>query len=305
MISHIKDSDSDKVIVFIHGLGGSKFTWYNFINYFNEKWTTDTSFLLKYFTYYRVFFDKSKLLNKLNNKFLIKLINGTFLIFEFLYFFAKIFWSKRNISNAEELEKYIKKNCIESNNIILVAHSMGGLIARQFLINCRKNQIDIKNVKMLITYATPHQGSHIANHFTVNRIKYISFIYKKLSYFFNYRISPQLGDLALLNEFIQKIELEWTNYNLTSNIVFFRVVAEKDYLVRPESAMQSDNEIELVRSFKYSHSGIINPKNNTNSFEPIDVFFELLTKIEYDGDHYEELDYEINYDSDFEDYESY
>jgi hypothetical protein len=307
MITHIQDPNSDKIIVFIHGLGGSKFTWYNFIKYLNEKWTLDIGFLLRYFTYYRIFFDKSKLLEKNNNETFHKLINYSFTIFEVLYFFLKVFWSKRNVYNVEELEKYINKNCQNSNNVIIVAHSMGGLIARQFLINCRKKQIDIKKFKMLMTYATPHKGSYLADRFTISRIKYISFVYKKISYYLNYRISPQLGDLASLNEFITKIEQDWTSYNLNSNILFFRVVANKDYLVRPDSAMQSDEEVELIRAYDYSHSGIINPKKKISSFEPIDLFFDLLTNIEYEDDYFEELgsETEINYNDDSEDIDAY
>ena len=78
MITHIKDPDSDKIIVFIHGLGGSKFTWYNFANYFNKKWSSKYGFLLGYFTYYRTFINKDFLTSKFKKQWISKLINAIF-----------------------------------------------------------------------------------------------------------------------------------------------------------------------------------------------------------------------------------
>jgi len=303
MITHIKDPDSDKIIVFIHGLGGSKFTWYNFTNYFNKKWSGNYGFLLKYFPYYRIFINKEFLTRKFKKQWISKLINTIFLPFEKLYFLIKILWSKRNTHNVELLDNYITKNCKESRNVIIVAHSMGGLIARQFLINCKKSQIDIKKYRMLITYATPHKGSNIADKVTIKRIKIVSYLYTKFSIYFNYRISPQIGDLASLNEFIQDIEADWSRYNVGIGLNFIRVVAKNDFLVKPESAMQNDKEIEFIKEFEYDHGGIINPMNTEVAFEPINYFIEKLNMLEYKDEIYEELIPKIDYYN-FEDSEN-
>jgi triacylglycerol esterase/lipase EstA (alpha/beta hydrolase family) len=180
---------------------------------------------------------------------------------------------------------------------------MGGLIARQYLINCKKNQVDIKKYRMLITYATPHKGSYIADKLTIKRIKLVSYLYTKFSIFFKYRISPQIGDLASLNEFIRDVEADWSRYNVGLGLNFIRVVAKKDLLVKPESAMQNDKEVEFIKEFEYNHTGIINPSKTDLTFEPINYFIERLTMLEYEEEIYEELIPEINYDN-FDDSEN-
>jgi triacylglycerol esterase/lipase EstA (alpha/beta hydrolase family) len=56
---------------------------------------------------------------------------------------------------ASELEPVISlvKNCTGSDQVIIVAHSMGGLVSRKYMVDYGN-----ASVKKLITLATPHYG---------------------------------------------------------------------------------------------------------------------------------------------------
>uniref|UniRef100_UPI003A8D3980 lipase family alpha/beta hydrolase n=1 Tax=Mesoflavibacter zeaxanthinifaciens TaxID=393060 RepID=UPI003A8D3980 len=212
-------------------------------------------------------------------------------------FLIKALWSKRNTHNTELLSQYIEQNCNNYKNIVLVAHSMGGIIARQYLVECRKNQVDIRKFKMLVTYATPHKGSHIAKFLSIKNIPFINTIYLKISKVFNYRLSPQIGDLSSFSEFIDDLDKDWRDFNIESYIKFLRITANYDSVVKKESAQLHLEDIENVYDYDYSHSSLIKPNKKDTLFPPIDKFIEQLGKIDFETeDYYEELEEEINYD---------
>ncbi|WP_312394427.1 alpha/beta fold hydrolase [Chryseobacterium sp.] len=281
MITHIKDPKSDKYIVFIHGLGGSKNTFKKFSEYLSENWRLDFGFMTLFFSYYKALFDN-------------KVIRILFLLFP--SFIIKSIWSKRNDYNADQLDKYIDNECKNCNNIIIVAHSMGGLVARQYLVNCRKSQKDIRKIKMLITYGTPHKGSHIASLLSINNIPGARDIYNFFSEKFNYRISPQIGDLAELNKFIVKLNEEWRDYDLERKLLFIRVIGTTDKFVRAESGHLHEKDLENIYRFEYGHSKLIKPSNGITEFPPIDLFIDKISSLRYEEEYFEELEEEINYD---------
>jgi len=281
MITHIKDPNSDKYIVFIHGLGGSKKTFKRFSEYLSENWKLDFGFMTLFFSYYKELFEN-------------KVISFLFPIFP--SFIIKSVWSKRNDYNADRLDKYIDNECKNCSNIIIVAHSMGGLVARQYLVNCRKSQKDIRKIKMLITYGTPHKGSHIASLLSINNIPVLRNIYNLISTRFNYRISPQIGDLAELNHFIVKLNEEWRDYDLERKLLFIRVIGTTDKLVRAESGHLHAEDIENIHRFEYGHSKLIKPSDRVTKFPPIDLFIDKISSLKYEEEYFEELEEEINYD---------
>jgi hypothetical protein len=113
MITHIKDPNSDKCIVFIHGLGGGPNTFSKFTIYLNSKWNLDFGVLLHLFGYYRkIFYYKAP------SWFPSWITN----IFTNLAFPLKAFWSKRNSHNVILLGDYIKKNCSNFNLSMKIQH---------------------------------------------------------------------------------------------------------------------------------------------------------------------------------------
>lgn len=289
MITHIKDPNSDKCIVFIHGLGGGPSTFTKFCSYLEKKWNLDFGLNLLYFTYYKNFINK-------NIPLLINLF--TLYIVPFILFIFKAGWSKRNSHNVNLLKQYIEKNCNQFNNIILVSHSMGGLIARQYLVNCKKENIDIRKIRMLCTFATPHNGSHIARVISlIPKIPFIRIGYIFLSEKFNHRISPQIGDLSNLNIFIKQLNQDWRDFNVERDLQFVRIGGEKDWLVRPNSSNLHNDDLNNVFYYPFGHSGLISPSKKVDIFNPIDKFLEKLNLLEIQEEYFEELEEEINYDS--------
>ncbi|MEC5158374.1 esterase/lipase family protein [Chryseobacterium sp. MP_3.2] len=282
MISHIKDPNSDKCIVFIHGLGGGPNTFTKFSIYLDSKWDLNYGIILFFFSFYK---------NIFNSKFLIVFPN-------FILLFLKAVWSKRNLENANKLKVYIDKNCSNSNNIVLVGHSMGGLVARQFLVNCKKDNIDIRNIRMLCTFATPHNGSQFANFLSIiNKIPILKSLYLFLSKKFNYRLSPQIGDLSSLSYFLDKLNKDWRDYNLEAELDFIRIGGTKDWLVKTNSSNMHNDDLNNVFYFDYGHSQLITPLKNMKTFAPIDKFIEKINLLEIQEEYFEELEVEIDYDN--------
>ena len=289
MITHINDPNSDKCIVFIHGLGGGANTFAKFCSYLERKWNLDFGLTLLYFTFYKKFISK-------NIPLLINLF--TLYIVPFILFVFKAAWSKRNSHNVNLLKKYIEENCNEFNNIILVSHSMGGLIARQYLVNCKKDNIDIRKIRMLFTFATPHNGSHIARVISlIPKIPIIRIGYNFLSKKLNYRISPQIGDLSNLNIFIKQLNQDWRDFNVERDLQFVRIGGEKDWIVRPNSSNLHNDDLNNVFYYPFGHSGLISPSKRVDIFDPIDKFLEKLNLLEIQEEYFEELEEEINYDN--------
>lgn len=281
MITHIRDPNSDKCIVFIHGLGGGTNTFKKFSIYLNSKWGFDYGILLFYFTYYK---------NLFNSKFLT-------IIPKTVLFLLKAIWSQRNLENAKKLKDYIEKNCDESNNVILVAHSMGGLVARQFLVNCKKDNIDIRNIRMLCTFATPHNGSHVARKISIlTKIPLLRSLYIFLSNKLNYRLSPQIGDLSNLSEFIDQLNNDWRDFNVEKDLKFIRIGGTSDWLVKTDSSNLHNDDLNNVFYYDYGHSELINPMRETLNFQPIDKFIEKLNFLEIQEQYFEEQEEEIDYD---------
>ena len=282
MITHIKDPYSDKCIVFIHGLGGGTKTFTKFSIYLNSKWNLNYGIVLFFFSYYK---------NIFNSKFLVVFPN-------FILLFLKAIWSKRNLENANKLKNYIDENCNSSNNIVLVGHSMGGLVARQFLVNCKKDNVDIRNIRMLCTFATPHNGSRFANRLSfINRIPVVKNVYFFLSNKFNYRLSPQIGDLSSLSYFLDKLNKDWRDYNVEKELDFIRIGGTKDWLVKIDSSNLHNDDLNNVFYFEYGHSQLIDPSENMKTFAPIDKFIEKLNLLEIKEEYYDELEVEIDYDN--------
>jgi triacylglycerol esterase/lipase EstA (alpha/beta hydrolase family) len=281
MITHIKDPNSDRCIVFIHGLGGGPKTFNKFSEYLNSSWKLDYGVLIYCFTYYK---------NIFNSKFLSIIPN-------FIFFFLKAIWSKRNLENSLKLKEYIENNCVEDNNIFLVAHSMGGLVARQYLVDCKKNNIDIRKIRMLCTFATPHNGSAIARKFSIiDKIPLLNKLYKRLSNKLNYRLSPQIGDLSNLSEFLDQLNNDWRDFNIERDLKFIRIGGAKDRLVKEDSFKLHNDDLHNVFYYEYNHSGIISPVKDVKTFDPIDKFIEKLNQIEIEEEYFEEFDEDLDYE---------
>ncbi len=73
------------------------------------------------------------------------------------------------MSKNQKIHRYLEKHNL--SNIILIAHSKGGLIGKNYMED--ENTSDNRVVK-LIALATPFSGSYLAEKFLVSQIKELS-----------------------------------------------------------------------------------------------------------------------------------
>jgi len=225
---YLLSGGSDTAVLFIHGLGGSHKTWNKFSHTLSATWQGEESFSLEYDEYYADSYNIPFL------SFIYKSITG---------------------SNIEDLAKHLKSIintvCKKYKNVILVCHSMGGLIARKFIINELKSEKTLGNIKGLITYATPHHGSKLANiakaifHDTTAAMLYL-------------RKFLQIRDLSYNSDFINELNHDWSIFNVNNKLKFLRVVGLADAIVSVESAeLASDRNVFTFAN--KGHFSIIKP----------------------------------------------
>jgi hypothetical protein len=230
MINFIHNTlDKKNLIIFIHGFIGSEETWkkndgsmslIDFLIKDTEIFNNFNIALFEYHTELLNVFPKSKALYN----FLSKNKNPINLPINEL---------------SKLLESRIQYTCADYKNIILIGHSMGGLVAKRFILDDLKKNTDSK-VKLYVSLATPHSGSIIANSgkSLINNV--------------------QTKDLAALSVSITAMNNEWVqNKNLPKRIYGQGLY---DYIVPKESSVALDADIQNVIYSDDDHFSIIVPK---------------------------------------------
>jgi pimeloyl-ACP methyl ester carboxylesterase len=224
-----KALDKKNLIIFIHGFIGGEETWIKkdgtrpLIDYLiadQEIWKNFNIALFQYHSKLLTFFPHSTA--------------------------AFNFWKKKKnpinlpiIELSKLLETKIQYTCAEYENIILIGHSMGGLVAKRFILDDLRKNTDSK-VKLYVSLATPHSGSVIANFGTslINNV--------------------QTKDLAALSESITLMNNEWIqNKNLPRRIYGQGMY---DTIVSKESSIALDAVSQSVIYSDDDHFSIILPK---------------------------------------------
>ncbi|SDS37481.1 PGAP1-like protein [Maribacter dokdonensis] len=144
-------------------------------------------------------------------------------------------------SIAKILSTQIRYRCAEYENIILVGHSMGGLVAKRFVLD-DINENTTSKVKLYISLATPHSGSDLATYGT----QIIS--------------NAQVKDLAPLSDNIQKLNAEWVQ--CTSLPKRFYIQGLSDDIVPEASGIALDREKQQPIYSDDDHFSIIVPDND-------------------------------------------
>jgi pimeloyl-ACP methyl ester carboxylesterase len=134
---------------------------------------------------------------------------------------------------AAQLETEIRIRLKSYQNIVLVGHSLGGLVICRFIIDALKaGRIeDINRIKHIVTFATPHDGVMVADVVKFFRLA-----------------NRQVKNLGLTDETITSLRTEWINrvYNpeikpgeerTKKRIPLTAVVGLEDRLVPKSSAM--------------------------------------------------------------------
>lgn len=211
---HLNKVKEERIlVVFIHGLSDNTRTWINFVHYIQ---------LLK--------------LNKL------------FDIDYFTYPTWKLNWPwKKSAPKIETLahglNTAIRHNWKNYKNIILVCHSMGGLIAKQHLVNSITESLgEEQKIRCALFYATPHEGSQRAN--------------------LAKRILPrhnQINQLAKKSDFIKALTDHWSYYGISETVRTCYIVGGMDKTVDENSAkgQYGIDAVEVIPSA--THKTIIKP----------------------------------------------
>ncbi|WP_147194792.1 ABC-three component system protein [Pantoea sp. CCBC3-3-1] len=262
MVEWISEEKKDSLILFVHGLKGGMDTW---------DFDADISF--------------PKLLaldEDISNVFDIACFNY-FTKFTQTYaktsgILARIFSGKNKIEKnlptdeiAELLYTEIEINLDSYSRIIIVAHSMGGLISKNVILKKIEHEEDSKIIGF-ISLAVPHSGAILGN---------ITSLVSS---------NAQLVDLKLLSNATDELNRKWLN--CINNVPITRYIyGAHDSVVDKKSALPMDSERKNSFAVNESHSSICKPNNNQstvfvavkkfihfiNAQAPKKIFIERLT----------------------------
>ncbi|MDX2044168.1 MAG: alpha/beta hydrolase [Acidobacteriota bacterium] len=213
-----------RAIVFIHGLGGNaKTTW----GLFPE--------LIKNDPY-------------LGKNYDIDLYGYSTKLFSLPFFNL----SPRVQRLAEGLKTFLNNRYSDYDEVTLVCHSLGGLVARQYVLDQTLDLVlrtssnnDTVKIRRLLLYATPNTGSEIAN------------VGKSVTWW-----QPQIKQACKDSDFITTLNKLWllllNKQNLLTPVTF--IVGDKDNIVSTDSARP-----EWVNNYsptipEASHTDIVKPK---------------------------------------------
>ncbi|MDB5285771.1 MAG: hypothetical protein JWR05_720 [Mucilaginibacter sp.] len=222
----------ESCVIFIHGFAGSKSTWNTFSNHLFNQWTLDDSFGLEY-DVHTIESDNPHIAR-----------------------FKQCFFGGPPIDVlSNSLNTTINEICRDYKNVIIIAHSMGGLIARQYLVDLVKNTKNVGKIRALITYATPHKGSALASWYKLLGLKFFV-----LPFYF---ITKQVVQMCRYDSsFIDKLNKDWDFLRIDSRIDFKRIVGERDFIVDRESAALTLGFSLYDSIANKGHFDIIRPKNH-------------------------------------------
>ena len=190
MIEFVQKKGHKAIVLFIHGFMGGKETWQNASNrYFPEMLLENEkiaeSFDFAYFIYF------TELLQKPKQKRQLKFLRTIF---------PKHVAAVKNNVSIEELggllASQIRYELQSYREIIIIAHSMGGLISKYYILNELKER-SISLVSLFISLAVPHAGTEVS---TLGKL-----IIDNI----------QISDLNPLSDIIRYLNYSWIN---TSNV---------------------------------------------------------------------------------------
>lgn len=205
-------SSDDSLVIFVHGLSGSSGTWDTMLQVLVQCRQLDH---VAYDCY----------------------VYPTSL---FRLPFGKKMPSIQELSNG--LKGFIDGHYSDKKNIIIVAHSLGGLIARHYLLEQIKGKADHK-VEGLLLYASPLAGS---------------------GWSFASKISwkhAHLKQLSVNTDFLKGMNSDWVTLQAEDKIKLFSVIAGVDAIVSPESSLPYVGAKNFATIIEHGHIDITKPQS--------------------------------------------
>ncbi|WP_044893672.1 ABC-three component system protein [Bacillus alveayuensis] len=211
MIEFVSKRGNKSIILFIHGFTSGNETWQienrSFPEVLLEDEKISNSFDIAYISYYTKLADFRKIRTGIN-------------LFRVLFRQKTSYVATNNgiLSLADIVHSCISLNFDTYENIIIIAHSMGGLIAKSCILRNIELYGSAHKIKLFLSLATPHNGSNWAN------------IGKAL--FDN----EQIIDLAPLSDTLDQLNRDWIkNKALLPKTIYF--YGKDDLIVQENSAI--------------------------------------------------------------------
>lgn len=239
MIEYTTKTGKNNLILFVHGFCGGAETWSNsngssFLSLLSNDPEISNNFDIAQYVYYTKLTNLYAKASRVS-KFLQRLLPTSY---------GKL---RKNISIQEIgnlIGTEIRFNLQDYDNIIVVGHSMGGLVTKSAIIDEIKNNIPSK-IKLFVSLAVPHQGAELAT-------------FGKL-----FSDNLQIEELTPLNGFIHEINDEWQKTSLRPTTKYFYGVY--DAIVPKTSAIPVDKEKSDSVPVDEDHSSIAKPENSTST----------------------------------------
>jgi predicted alpha/beta hydrolase family esterase len=203
----------EKLILFVHGLGGDgKSTWRGFPNLIQDDEYLNSQFDVEFYQYPTWLFS----------------------------FFGK---TPKIQDLARGLRTQINHKYSEYKSIVLVCHSLGGLIARMYLIEEVKNQRPLKINKLLL-YAVPNNGAGLAS------------VAQHIAWRHN-----QLAQLSQDSDLIEFLNQDWFRLKIGNRLSIKYIVAGQDSVVERDSAESFWGNLDIETIIDKGHINIVKPKS--------------------------------------------
>ncbi len=200
-------------VLFVHGLGGRKDTW----GAFQELIDSDEELNCSPF-----FYEYSSAVVRV------------------LPFVQNKYGNIQALSKA--LKTYIEHILDNYEEIVLVGHSLGGLIIRQYLLDQKISSYKTK-IRKVIFYAVPQEGSELANIASL-----ISFDHRHLK------------QLCKNSEYLDTLNDLWAQTKIENDFEFKVVVAVEDAVISPQSAKSNFRHLSPAH-VAGNHRTIVKPQN--------------------------------------------
>ena len=228
-------------VIFIHGLNGDISTWQGestrFIDTLNKEKDITDKFDLMPFEY------QTQILELTGFKKMLSII-------------PKLNKEQFNVGTrriAMELVSYISEVLRDYDTIALVAHSMGGLVAKRAMVEMEEDQL--KKIKFLLSLSVPHHGSGLANIGNV------------------LLGNKQLIDLKLFSEFTDDLTNRFSN--LRNKPVVIYQSGSQDIVVKEASAIPAG----VVRKYRIdtadNHYSVLKIDDSSNHIPYLRLTREL------------------------------
>lgn len=153
----------------------------------------------------------------------------------------------RVLDLAEGLRTQIELKYPKHRSIALVCHSLGGLVARQYLIEEAQRAGSALRVDKLLLFAVPNNGSALAG------------IARHLSWRHN-----QLIQLCRDSEFLERLNKDWKRLDLGRRVAVRYVVAGQDRVVDKQSAISEWGTENVDSILDAGHISVVKPRASSD-----------------------------------------